>query len=693
MAEKIIKTAFGDMTGIYVVSENGAVSFTMAPANEENIHFNKCEDDSLVQVSCTGDVSSFGFCAGETRHFSGLTSSMKFESQDIEESDESKIVTTVLKNDEGLLAKHKVTFDKDSRSVRICTGIINGSKKSITLEALSSVNLSCLTPYAEDEGRNRLKLHRFKSRWSAEGRHEVRSIEELLLETSWNRCAIRTEKFGTVGSMPVRGYFPFAAIEDSEAGVYWAVSLNCSGSWQAELVRKNTGLSMSMGLADFDFGHWRKILRPGESFVSPEAYVTAVKGDLNTACDRLLDVQRHKLLETQRPANLPAIFNEYCTTWGEPSEKRISEILRVINGDNFNYFVIDAGWYADDIKGWQDNMGDWRYAKDLFPNGLKAVTDMIKEAGLKPGIWFELVVVGKDADIAQDSEHLLTRDGKVIICGNRRFFDMRSGWVRDYLTKKVINFLKDNGFEYIKIDYNDTIGIGCDGAESYGEGLRECMEATKAFYRLIREQVPGIAIEVCSSGGHRLEPGFMELGDYLSFSDAHEEKEIPVIAADLQSLVLSSKSQIWAVLRAADDLKRIAYSVCAAMYGVLCFSGDVERLSGEKWDFALKGLNFYKAVSPIIINGFTKRFGPFQNSNRELKGYQATVRYYEKEALALVHSFEHEGLNEIEIPLDKDFVIEDKFEASNHEIRIEGKMLKVKFKESFDALAIHLKEK
>ena len=114
-------------------------------------------------------------------------------------------------------------------------------------------------------------------------------------------------------------------------------------------------------------------------------------------------------------------------------------------------------------------MGDWNVAKDLFPNGMKPVVEMINQAGMEAGIWFELETVGKDSNMVDDTPHLLTRDGKVVISGTRRFWDMRQTWVEDYLTEKVIDFLNDNGFKYIKIDYNDTIGMGCDGAESYGE--------------------------------------------------------------------------------------------------------------------------------------------------------------------------------------------------------------------------------
>lgn len=689
----------GDMNGIYIISEEGRVSFSILPDNEAALFLDKINEDPLVQISCTGDSSGLGFSAGETRHNSGLTMDMKFDSIDVNENGNEKTVSTITKSESGLVAKHVVVHQDGCAGLRVHTEITNTSKEPVMIEALSSVNITGLTPYTEDEGRDRLVLHRYRSRWSAEGRHESRTIEELLLEPSWANFGFRCEKFGCIGSMPIRGYFPFAAIEDTRSNVMWAISLACSSSWQFEVTRSDKNLNVTCGLADFEFGHWRKELKPGESFTSPEAYITAVSIDKNAAnvagdklidkaCSRLLDVQKSKLLSHQRVSELPAIFNEYCTTWGEPSEEKIRQLLSVVKGSDFKYFVIDAGWYADEITGWQDNMGDWNVAKDLFPNGMKPVVDMINAAGMKAGVWFELETVGKDSTMVDDTPHLLTRDGKVVISGTRRFWDMRQPWVEDYLTKKVIDFLNDNGFKYIKIDYNDTIGLGCDGAESYGEGLRQSVEATKSFFRKIRKCVPDIVIEICSSGGHRLEPGFMELGDYLSFSDAHEEREIPVIAADLQNLILAQKSQIWAVLRKEDEAKRIAYSVCAGMYGVLCISGDVEGLSQDKWELAREGVSFYKRVSPIIVSGTTRRFGPFQNSNRALKDYQATVRYFENQALVIVHSYEHEGVQKIEIPLDEGYRICDIYQAADHGVAITGNKMVLSCEESFDALAV-----
>lgn len=712
----VSKISLGDMQAIFPVNEEGRAGFLLIPsvdldASDKDIHLEKGWITPMVQLSVTGDSSDIGFAAGETRHNSGLTMSMKYAGQEVlEETVDGnketkqkflKTIITKFVNENGIRAEQILTHVSDSKSVSVQTKVTNDGDEDIMLEALSSFCLTGITPYSEDAGRDRLFLHKIRSRWSAEGRHEERPIEDMLLEPSWARFGERIDKFGVIGSMPVRGYFPFEAIEDREAGVFWAATNACSSSWQFENIIVDENFTLSGGLADYEFGHWRKKLKKGESFTSPSSYLTVVRGSFDDACDRLLDEQRVRLTDNQKqylnaPAKeLPALFNEFCTTWGEPSEAKIKDILKVINGEHFDYLVIDAGWYRDSVRGWQDNMGEWTESKELFPNGLKEVVRLINEAGMKAGIWFELEVVGKDSVYIEDTPHLLTRDGKVIVSGTRRFWDMRSEWVEEHLTCRVIDFLRDNGFEYIKIDYNDTIGIGCDGADSPGEGLRQCVEATKKFYRKIRECVPGIAIEVCSSGGHRLEPGFMETADFLSFSDAHEQPEIPVIALDLQRLILPSKSQIWAVLRKEDSLKRITYSVCAGMYGVLCISGDVFDLSKEQWDHAIRGVEFYREVSPVIADGRTKRFGPFQKSNRALKDYQASVRYGRGDAdglaLVLLHTFKNDsGERKIDIPLEDNYIIKKIYEADDHGVKICGNSVTIKFKEDYDAVAVLL---
>ena len=223
--DKITIIPINDMEAVYILDESGNVSFSLLPEGTTVTNYASFRPDPLVQLSVLGDATIPGFAAGETRHNSSMTMSMSYEGQFVDETDEGKVITTIVSSPDGISAEHIVVGSKKSRGIRVYQ-----SDEDVMIEAFSSVNISDITAFAEDEGRDRLFLHRFRSRWSEEGRHEIRSVEDLLLEPSWANFGVRCEKFGCIGSMPVRGFFPFAAIEDREEGMFWGVSLACSSS-------------------------------------------------------------------------------------------------------------------------------------------------------------------------------------------------------------------------------------------------------------------------------------------------------------------------------------------------------------------------------------------------------------------------------------------------------------------------------
>ena len=216
---------------------------------------------------------------------------------------------------------------------------------------------------------------------------------------------------------------------------------------------------------------------------------------------------------------------------------------------------------------------------------------------------------------------------------------MEDPWVIDYLSDKVIRLLKECGFGYLKVDYNDTIGTGCDGAESLGEALRRKVLATQRFFEKIRREIPGILIENCSSGGHRLEPSMMQLCSQASFSDAHEIPSIPLIAANLHRVIRPDQSQIWAVLRAGDSEDRLHYSVINTFFGRMCLSGDIYELSEAQWEIVEEGMEFYRKASDIIQNGRTILQQYSTASYNDPTGEQIVLREWGMRGLAIVHRF------------------------------------------------------
>lgn len=597
--------------------------------------------DSLVQLKLMEEPTPGGFSAGLTLFDSPTTAALEFIAQEEIKAGNQTDIQTVLRHPLGLVCTHHLLYRDGAAGVETYTEITNESKQAVSIELLSSFVLNGITPFHEGDAPGRLRLHRFRSWWSAEARLETQTLEELHLERPWITCGVRAEKFGQAGSMPVRQYFPFIAAEDTEAGVTWAAKLVWAGSWQMEAVRSGDTLTLTGGLADRESGHWIKKLAPGKTLSSPRALLACSDQGLDDVCQRLTRMQEADMPQLEEEENLPLIFNEWCTSWGNPTEENVLETADRLATLPVRYLVIDAGWSVRPGGTFAQCNGDWIINPVKFPNGLKPVTDAIRAKGMIPGIWFEFEICTPESNAWNETEHHLHKDGRILQVGTRRFWNLRDPWVQDFLYERMIRLLKDNNFGYLKVDYNDTIGMGCDHPDSIGEGLRLHIIAVQDFFRRLQKEVPGLVIENCSSGGHRLEPSMIALTSMSSFSDAHEGQEIPIIAANLQRLVPPRQNQIWAVLRESDSPQRLVYSLAAGCLGRLCISGDIATLTSEQLDIVKEGLEFYQAAAPIIKDGISEFYNLDQTSYREPTGWQAVLRYNSDrtKALAVFHHF------------------------------------------------------
>ncbi|HEY8903690.1 MAG TPA: alpha-galactosidase [Chthoniobacterales bacterium] len=610
--------------------------------------------DPLAQVKILGDPYTPGFATGHTMRSSPSAEGFRFDRQEVLREGAHTTILTVLKDARAHRIEHRLSWHDQDAAFEVSAEFFNDSDRPVTLEMLASFSLGGITPFAHDDAPGRLHVHRFRTGWAAEGRLETRTLEQLHLERSWSGAGAFSERFGQVGTMPVRKWFPFMAVEDMAAGVIWGAQLAWAGSWQMEVFRQHDDVCISGGLADREFGHWMKTLAPGESIVTPTATLSCVHGSLDDLCDRLTAVQ-DRAVEAQPEVeqDLPIVFNEWCTTWGDPSYDKVLAIADRLAGSEVRYLVIDAGWYKTEASDWSSGHGDWVPSAKLFPRGLAAMAAAIRERGIIPGLWYEMETVGSQSDAFRNmAEHMLQRDGHPITVRERRFWNLNDPIAEDFLTKRVIDLLDECGFGYLKVDYNETAGLGSDDPDSLGEGLRKQTLGTYRFFEKIRERLPEIVIENCSSGGHRLEPSMLARTAMSSFSDAHETVEIPIIAANLHHLLLPRQNQIWAVLHAADSDRRLVYSLAATFLGRMCLSGEIAELSDAQWQTTLAAQRLYRKVVPIIKRGVSRRFACLGESWRRPRGWQALRRISAdgKSALVVVHAFEG-APGEIRVPM------------------------------------------
>ena len=374
--EQISKIQVGDMILRYEQETDfKTVGFSIIPADLDG-EDNKSKFyriNSLVQMKLIGDIYPNCYGHGSSMRNSESSNRLDYDSQVVEETEYGIVIKTYLKDVRGYDVTHIVDYHNGDSSFEMKSIITNNSKEDIELEMISSFELGNISPFLEGDGPDSLLVHRLKSKWSHEGRLCTETIEDMQLEPSWSTWSVSSERFGQTGSMPVKKFFPFVAVEDVNNDVLWGVQLAHEASWQMEIYRQDDALHLSGGLADREFGHWTKKLIPGENLETPTAIVsTCHGGGIDMICQRLTQAgQKYLDKAPESEQHLPVIFNEYCTTWGCPSHENITGIVNAIKDKGFEYFVIDCGWFKEDGIPWDISMGDYNISEVLFPDGLK----------------------------------------------------------------------------------------------------------------------------------------------------------------------------------------------------------------------------------------------------------------------------------------------------------------------------------
>lgn len=654
--------------------------------NPRNIYTHGFYLGKLVHSHIVGEYTTY---PGHTSK--AIDEKCELVSQELIEEGDRKIVKTLMNTVRGCQLMHTLTYVEGLGGFEVESTFINASKEDVRIDMLSSFSLDNLSPFHMDDAPNCYNLHRFLGGPSKEAKPVCQSFEELSLEKGWPgwQQLNQYECFGTRGSWPTKKYFPTAVIEDKTVNVFWGAQIACNSTWMMEVTRWDDAVSFTGGLGDREFCGWVKNIKAGEQFTAPKAYVATSDVDLLDVCANLTDMMKPARWAYGEEKGLPIAYNEYCATWGKPTQEKFLNYAREAKRYGVRYMVCDAGWTSG--KNCQAGNGEWIINTDKFPN-MKEMNREIREMGMIPGIWFEHEVTTDGSPLYEkEYDHMhLTFEGQVLKTWNRRsFWDFRRQDVQDHLYERVIKMMKDNGFGYIKVDYNDNIGTWVDGAESGAEGLRQHQLYCRDFFLKMKREIPGLVIENCAAGGHRNEPSMLTASAICSFSDAHECVEIPYIAANLHYVLLPAQSGVWAVVHGDDSVDRLRYSLAALFLGRVCLSGKLDELAEWQKVMIEEAMKFYGNLENIIEDGRSKLYGNRSASMRHPEGVQVLTRQTEDEMLIVYHAFA-DDMQDCTFEIPAGFTVADSFHGDN--IHVNGTTVTVSGCKPFTAGAVYLKK-
>jgi alpha-galactosidase len=482
--------------------------------------------------------------------------------------------------------------------VRRSTRVTNVGPQNVGIEYLSSAMLYNLAPPRRFE--QELRIHFAYNTWQAEAQWKTVKPSQVGFIDNGNFTA-SPAAFDSIGTWATQRYLPMGVIENTELGVTWFWQIEHNGTWHWELA--NTGdkaVYAYIGGPDEVHGHAWKNLKPGESYTTVPAAVGCVRGGFEQAIDALTQYRRTACLRPRTDTRrLPVIFNDYMNCLeGDPTTAKELPLIDAAAAAGCEYFVIDAGWYAELSEDWWGSVGAWQPSKTRWPGGLQQVLDRIRAKDMVPGLWLEPEVIGINSSLkGKPDAWFFQRHGKRIIDHTRYLLDLRNPEVRAHLNRVIDRMVGEYKVGYIKMDYNVD---GLEGteylADSPGQGLLEHNRALLAWLDEVLARYPDLTIENCGSGGGRMEYAMLSHLQIQSSSDQEDYRLYPSIAVGESAAVLPEQLAIWSYQLATGDADAAAFNLVNAMLFRIHQSGHLAELSPDSFTQVKTGLQIYKSM-------------------------------------------------------------------------------------------------
>jgi alpha-galactosidase len=301
------------------------------------------------------------------------------------------------------------------------------------------------------------------------------------------------------------GALPFFNVDLGAHGVIGAVGW--TGDWAASFHRTDAELRMRAGMRRTHL----KLL-PGEEIRSPRILLLFWEGERMRGHNLLRQfiLAHHTPLANGRPAQAPI---SHCTWGGNFADKHIAHgRFWKEHGLPMEYLWVDAGWFGrDEAKEganvfnsqWARYVGDWRANPGYFPQGLKPVSDALKQMDLRFLLWLEPERVFKDTPWTREHPEWLLGP-----LGDNRLYDLGNPDARKFLADFLSNLIEEGGLGCYRQDFNMDPAPFWEAADAPDRvGMAEIGHITGlyALWDDLRARHPGLLIDNCSSGGRRID--------------------------------------------------------------------------------------------------------------------------------------------------------------------------------------------
>jgi alpha-galactosidase len=162
----------------------------------------------------------------------------------------------------------------------------------------------------------------------------------------------------------------------------------------------------------------------------------------------------------------------------------ISESIMLKNLDAFTKEKIPLDFFQLD-DGYQAAVGDWLKVNSKFPSGMRSLTEKIRAAGYRPGIWLAPLAAERKSALFKEHPDWIVKDKKgkphrigynPLWSGAFYALDIYHEEVRAYLRQVFDVVLNDWNFDMVKLDFLYGAALIPRQGKSRGRIMRETMD-------------------------------------------------------------------------------------------------------------------------------------------------------------------------------------------------------------------------
>lgn len=439
-------------------------------------------------------------------------------------------------------------------------------------------------------------------------------VEEVLAASSSQPLV-----FAPIGGRSSDGHMPFFNLALPGGGV--ALAIGWSGQWEARFQRLADG-ALQAG-AGQQLIHCK--LQPGESIRTPRILLVFWQGGEPLRGNNLL---RQTLMTHYMPRrNGELVMSPICASvnWTAPDgsyEEPHVSVMQPLARRGIEVFWSDMDpqqWYP---KGFPEGTGTWEPDPAKYPRGLKPIGDAARAAGLDYLLWFEPERVHPGTRIDREHPEWVMPPQKEWSKLFRLHDEAARRWLTDYIDVQITA----GQLGWLRWDFNlEPLGFWRRNDAPDRQGITETrhIEGLYAMWDELRARHPGLVVDLCASGGRRIDLEGLTRGLPLWHSDMQCSGKPSLAADQLQNAGLWR----WVPMHGCGNFAyEPAYAFRSAMTaGNILVPGNAQgRLSTADPDTegaVRRTVAVYRKLRPFMVGDFYPLF-PHSESDAAWFGYQ-----------------------------------------------------------------------